>query len=219
MEQDKNVMNSTNDTEEDGSKNGKKVRKVKKYSRGTYIIGIAVFMMIAILVFVSNFKSIFKIYDDLNKKLSQGEELEEGDYVSINLNQGYYIKAYAEADYKLYGFIPSGRMYYFLLQLKNGKYISVSAKRDIANRIESIISGQNDENLKISGSLEKLNDQVEVYYNKTISSFALNDEDSSGVYDLNIEAADNATPAMILIGVSIMLALLFALLLVRSYRK
>ncbi|HBE10518.1 MAG TPA: hypothetical protein DCY81_08315 [Lachnospiraceae bacterium] len=211
-------INQENDNTYETGENGSP-KKVKKYSRGTYIIGIAVFSLIALLVFVSNFKTIFQIYDDISKKINEGEELKEDDYVTFSLNQGYYIKAYAEADYKLYGVIPSGRVYYYLVQLKNGKYISVSARRNLATKIDNIISGKSDENVKISGQLEKLNDQIQVYYNKTISSFALNDEDSEGVFNLTIDATEKSTSTILLICASLVMALFFTLLLVRSYKK
>ena len=39
--------------------------KLKKYYRGTYLIGFAVFLLIAILVFVSDFERIFRLDKDI----------------------------------------------------------------------------------------------------------------------------------------------------------
>ena len=110
----------------------KAVGKIKKYNTGTYIIGMSVFFIIALLIIIIDFNRLFTKPENLNKRVKNGFKPTAGECVSVDIKKQDIVTGYAEADYKLYGFIPSGREYYYIIQLSNGGYISLSVRRNMA---------------------------------------------------------------------------------------
>ena len=190
--------------------------KIKKYNTGTYIIGMAVFFIIAILVIIIDFNRLFAKPEDLNSIVKKGGKPHAGDYVSVEVNMYDKPMAYAKAEYKLYGIIPSGWMYYYIYQLDNGAYISLSVRKDVANKLDGFADGKARGTVVVAGELEKMNDEIQAYYTKTFGYFGIGDEGSTTIYNLTIDDTDSILSSWIVIIVSLIFMLLFAFLLVRA---
>ena len=146
----------------------KAAAKIKKYNTGTYIIGISVFALIAILIVIIDFNRLFTKPENLNKRVKNGFKPAAGEYVSIDIRQKDIMYGYAEADYKLYGVIPSGREYYYIIQLSNGGYISVSVRKNMAAKLDSLRKNGG-ETIVLKGVLEKMNTEIQDYYSRIIN--------------------------------------------------
>ncbi|HCA21799.1 MAG TPA: hypothetical protein DEO87_05425 [Lachnospiraceae bacterium] len=195
----------------------KAAAKIKKYNTGTYIIGISVFALIAILIVIIDFNRLFTKPENLNKRVKNGFKPAAGEYVSIDIRQKDIKYGYAEADYKLYGVIPSGREYYYIIQLSNGGYISVSVRKKMAAKFDSLRKNGG-ETIVLKGVLEKMNTEIQDYYSRTLSAYGIGDEGGVTIYNLTVDSTDSLFSAWLLIGISIVFALFFTLMLVRSIR-
>ncbi|MCR4609644.1 MAG: hypothetical protein K5750_08140 [Eubacterium sp.] len=195
----------------------KAAAKIKKYNTGTYIIGISVFALIAILIVIIDFNRLFTKPENLNKRVKNGFKPASGEYVSIDIRQKDIMYGYAEADYKLYGVIPSGREYYYIIQLSNGGYISVSVRKNMAAKLDSLRKNGG-ETIVLKGVLEKMNTEIQDYYSRTLSAYGIGDEGGVTIYNLTVDSTDSLFSAWLLIGISIVFALFFTLMLVRSIR-
>lgn len=195
----------------------KAAAKIKKYNTGTYIIGISVFALIAILIVIIDFNRLFTKPENLNKRVKNGFKPAAGEYVSIDIRQKDIMYGYAEADYKLYGVIPSGREYYYIIQLSNGGYISVSVRKNMAAKLDSLRKNGG-ETIVLKGVLEKMNTEIQDYYSRTLSAYGIGDEGGVTIYNLTVDSTDSLFSAWLLIGISIVFALFFTLMLVRSIR-
>ncbi|WP_281085772.1 DUF6709 family protein [Eubacterium ruminantium] len=191
--------------------------KLKKYYRGTYLIGFAVFLLIAILVFVSDFERIFRLDKDIEADMvNKGKTPMKGDYVSMVIDKDTSIRPYANANYKLYGFIPSGRVYYYIVQLENGKYISVSVRKKLAKQLDDIKAGRRKKGVTVYGEIDSLNEQILDHYNNTIRVYGLNDEDANGFYTFTIDTTDRLIVDLIIIVISIIAAVVFMIFFVKA---
>ena len=190
--------------------------KTRKYNTETYIIGMSVFFVIMLLVVSIDFNRLFVKPEDLNSVVKKGGKPHAGDYVSVEVAMYDKPMAYAEANYKLYGIIPSGREYYYIFQLDNGAYISLSVRKDIADKLEGFENGKARGTVTVTGEIEKMNDEIQDYYTKTLGYFGVGDEGNTTVYNLTIDATDSVLAAWILIIVSLIFMLLFAFMLVRA---
>ena len=195
----------------------KAAARIKKYNTGTYIIGISVFALIAILIVIIDFNRLFTKPENLNKRVKNGFKPAAGEYVSIDIRQKDIMYGYAEADYKLYGVIPSGREYYYIIQLSNGGYISVSVRKNMAAKLDSLRKNGG-ETIVLKGVLEKMNTEIQDYYSRTLSAYGIGDEGGVTIYNLTVDSTDSLFSAWLLIGISIVFALFFTLMLVRSIR-
>ncbi len=195
----------------------KAAAKIKKYNTGTYIIGISVFALIAILIVIIDFNRLFTKPENLNKRVKNGFKPAAGEYVSIDIRQKDIMYGYAEADYKLYGVIPSGREYYYIIQLSNGGYISVSVRKNMAAKLDSLRKNGG-ETIVLKGVLEKMNTEIQDYYSRTLSAYGIGDEGGVTIYNLTVDSTDSLFSAWLLIGISIVFALFFTLMLVRSVK-
>ena len=195
----------------------KAAAKIKKYNTGTYIIGISVFALIAILIVIIDFNRLFTKPENLNKRVKNGFKPAAGEYVSIDIRQKDIMYGYAEADYKLYGVIPSGREYYYIIQLSNGGYISDSVRKNMAAKLDSLRKNGG-ETIVLKGVLEKMNTEIQDYYSRTLSAYGIGDEGGVTIYNLTVDSTDSLFSAWLLIGISIVFALFFTLMLVRSIR-
>ena len=195
----------------------KAAAKIKKYNTGTYIIGISVFALIAILIVIIDFNRLFTKPENLNKRVKNGFKPAAGEYVSIDIRQKDIMYGYAEADYKLYGVIPSGREYYYIIQLSNGGYISVSVRKNMAAKLDSLRKNGG-ETIVLKGVLEKMNTEIQDYYSRTLSAYGIGDEGGVTIYNLTVDSTDSLFSAWLLIGISIVFALFFTFMLVRSIR-
>ena len=195
----------------------KAAAKIKKYNTGTYIIGISVFALIAILIVIIDFNRLFTKPENLNKRVKNGFKPAAGECVSIDIRQKDIMYGYAEADYKLYGVIPSGREYYYIIQLSNGGYISVSVRKNMAAKLDSLRKNGG-ETIVLKGVLEKMNTEIQDYYSRTLSAYGIGDEGGVTIYNLTVDSTDSLFSAWLLIGISIVFALFFTLMLVRSIR-
>ena len=195
----------------------KAVGKIKKYNTGTYIIGMSVFFIIALLIIIIDFNRLFTKPENLNKRVKNGFKPTAGEYVSVDIKKQDIVTGYAEADYKLYGFIPSGREYYYIIQLSNGGYISLSVRRNMALKLDRLIKGGK-ETIVIKGVLEKMNTEIQDYYSRTLSAYGYGDEGNVTIYNLTIDSTDSLVSAWMLIAASLVFALFFTFMLVRSIK-
>ena len=195
----------------------KTVGKIKRYNTGTYIIGMSVFIFIAVLLIITDFNMLFTKPENLNKRVKNGFKPKSGEYVSLDINKSNLVGGYAEADYKLYGFIPSGREYYYIVQLSNGAYISVSTRRGQAAKLDSLIKGGN-ETIVINGVLKEMNEDIQNYYSKTLSAYGYGDEGHVTIYNLTVDSTNGILSTWFLIIASLVITLFFALMLVRSIK-
>ena len=195
----------------------KAVGKIKKYNTGTYIIGMSVFFIIALLIIIIDFNRLFTKPENLNKRVKNGFKPTAGEYVSVDIKKQDIVTGYAEADYKLYGFIPSGREYYYIIQLSNGGYISLSVRRNMALKLDRLIKGGK-ETIVIKGVLEKMNTEIQDYYSRTLSAYGYGDEGNVTIYNLTIDSTDSLVSAWMLIAASLIFALFFTFMLVRSIK-
>ena len=195
----------------------KAVGKIKKYNTGTYIIGMSVFFIIALLIIIIDFNRLFTKPENLNKRVKNGFKPTAGEYVSVDIKKQDIVTGYAEADYKLYGFIPSGREYYYIIQLSNGGYISLSVRRNMALKLDRLIKGGK-ETIVIKGVLEKMNTEIQDYYSRTLSAYGYGDEGNVTIYNLTVDSTDSLVSAWMLIAASLVFALFFTFMLVRSIK-
>lgn len=195
----------------------KAVGKIKKYNTGTYIIGMSVFFIIALLIIIIDFNRLFTKPENLNKRVKNGFKPTAGEYVSVDIKKQDIVTGYAEADYKLYGFIPSGREYYYIIQLSNGGYISLSVRRNMALKLDRLIKGGK-ETIVVNGVLEKMNTEIQDYYSRTLSAYGYGDEGNVTIYNLTVDSTDSLVSAWMLIAASLIFALFFTFMLVRSIK-
>ena len=140
----------------------------------------------------------------------------KGDYVSMVIDKDTSIRPYANANYKLYGFIPSGRVYYYIVQLENGKYISVSVRKKLAKQLDDIKAGRRKKGVTVYGEIDSLNEQILDHYNNTIRVYGLNDEDANGFYTFTIDTTDRLIVDLIIIVISIIAAVVFMIFFVKA---
>ena len=190
--------------------------KTKKYNTGTYIIGMSVFFVIMVLVVIIDFNRLFVKPENLNSIVKKGGKPHVGDYVSVEVAMYDDPMAYAEADYNLYGVIPSGKEYYYIFKLDNGAYISLSVRKDVADKLEGFSNGKARGTVTVTGEVEKLNDNIQSYYTKTLGYFGVGDEGATTVYNRTIDATDSVLSAWIIIIVSLIFMLVFAFMFVRA---
>lgn len=204
-----------------------KKQKNNKGSIGASIFGMVLFLLLGVLLFITDAEYLFSEPRDLNEMLAAGETPEKGEYVTVGVDA--VVDWYAETEHKINGIIPIGKEQHCLVWLDDESFISMTVKGKNIDKVNKIVletsyflNGVSDAlptKVVFSGKISTIGSEVSEYYDEVLDAYGIYASDGLVIRYVTIDTTSTKLTSWLLIGVCLLIAVVFLITLVVAVKN
>ncbi|MGN0152693.1 MAG: DUF6709 family protein [Wujia sp.] len=204
-------------------------QKKQKSSNGIggSIFGLILFLVLGIVLIISESKYLFSAPVDFNKEIADSGTPEKGTYVTVGVDA--VVDWYAETEYKINGIIPAGKEQHCLLWLDDGSFVSMTVKGKNIDKVNKLIqettyylSGVSDDlptKVVFEGKVTSIGSEVSQYYNEVLDAYEISAADGLVIRYVTIDTTESKMRTWLMFGFCMLMAAVFVVTLVISVKN